>query len=70
MQIKGGDPTPLFCAGETSSGELCPHVGHMSVQDRHSPVGPCPQEGHKNNPRGGTPLLQGQAKGAGAVQPA
>ena len=28
-----------------------------------------PEEGHKNDPRDGTPLLQGQADRAGAVQP-
>jgi len=28
-----------------------------------------PEEGHKTGPRGGTPLLWGQAERAGAVQP-
>ncbi len=28
-----------------------------SVQERHGPVGSCPEEGHKNDPRDGTPLL-------------
>jgi len=28
-----------------------------------------PEEGHKNDPRDGTPLLLGQAERAGAVQP-
>ena len=28
-----------------------------------------PEEGHKSDPRDGTPLLQGQAERAGAVQP-
>jgi len=41
---------------------LCPDA-ESSVQERHRPVGSCP-EGHKNDPRGGTPLLQGQAEGA------
>ena len=36
---------------------------------RCRPVGVCPGEGHKNDLRDGTPLLQGQAKRAGAVQP-
>ena len=39
-----------------------------SVQERHRPVGAHPEEGHKNDPRDGTPLLQGQAERAGAVQ--
>ena len=28
-----------------------------------------PEEGHEDDPRDGVPLLQGQAKGVGAVQP-
>ena len=39
-----------------------------SVQERHGPVGVCPEEGHKNDPRDGAPLLQGQAERAGAIQ--
>ena len=39
------------------------------VQERHRPVGAYPEEGHENDPRGETPLLQGQAERAGAVQP-
>ena len=33
-----------------------------SVQERHGAVGVCPEEGHKNDPRGGTPLLWGCAE--------
>ncbi len=40
-----------------------------SVQERHGPVGVHPGEGHKNEPRSGTPPLQGQDERAGAVQP-
>ena len=40
-----------------------------SVQERHGPVGAHPEEGHKHDPRDGTPLLRGQAVRAGAVQP-
>jgi len=29
----------------------------FSVQERHGPVGECPEEGHKYDPRGGTPSL-------------
>ena len=36
---------------------------------KHRPVEVHPEGGHKNNPRDGTPLLQGQAGRAGAVQP-
>ena len=40
-----------------------------SAQERRGPVGAYPEEGHKNNPRDGTPPLQGQGVRAGAVQP-
>lgn len=40
-----------------------------SVQERHGPAGAHPEDGHKNDPRGGKPLLQGQTERAGAVQP-
>ena len=33
-----------------------------SVKERHRPIGAHPEEGHKNDPRDGTPLLQGQAE--------
>ena len=38
-----------------------------SVEEIHGSVGSLPEEGHKNDPSDGTPLLQGQAKTAGAV---
>ena len=43
--------------------------GVLSTQERHGSVGACLEEDHKNDPRDGTPLLQGQAERAGAVQP-
>ena len=39
-----------------------------SVKDVHGPVGVNPEQGHRNDPMDGTPLLQGQAERAGAVQ--
>ena len=39
-----------------------------SIQERHGPVGLHPEEGHRNAPMDGTPLLQGQAERAGSVQ--
>ena len=54
--VKGGDPAPLLCAGEASSGVLCPDV-ESSVQERHGLVGAHPEEGHRNDARDGTPLL-------------
>ena len=64
QQGEGGDPAPLLCAGESSLGVLCPNV-ESSVQERHGPVGACTEKGHKNDPRAGTPLLQGQESWAG-----
>ena len=62
QQIKRGDPASPLHADEISAEVLYPDA-ESSVQERHRPVGSCP-EGHKNDPRGGTPLLQGQAEGA------
>ena len=67
-QVEGGDPASLFCASETSPGVLHPDV-EISVQKGHAPVGVCPKEGHKNDPRDGTPPLCVQAERAGALQP-
>ena len=58
---------PLLCTGEISL-VLCPDV-ESSVQKRHGPVGVHPKEGHRNDPRDGTPLLQEQAERDGTVQP-
>ena len=48
-----------------------PHLEHCvqnvesSVQDRHRRVGARPEEGHKNDPRDGTPLLQDRLRELG-----
>ena len=65
---KGGDPSPLLCAGETSCGVLHPDV-ESSAQERHGPVGVHPEEGHRNDARHETYSLLGHAGRAGAVQP-
>jgi len=39
------------------------------AQERYGPVGVHPEESHKNDPSDGTPLLEGQAERAGALQP-
>ena len=57
-QVKGGDPASLFCTGEDSPGVSHPDM-ESSVQERHGPVGACPEKGHKNDPRDGEPPLQG-----------
>jgi len=56
QQGEGGDPALLICTGEASPGVLHPDVV-SSVQEIHGPVGVCPEEGHKNDARDGTPIL-------------
>ena len=70
QRVEGGDPAPLFCAGEASPGVMHPDL-EFSVQERHGAVGAHPEEGdpNKNDPRDGTPSLQRQAERSGAVQP-
>jgi len=68
QQVKGGDPTPLLCAGEASSGVLRPDV-ESAVQKRHRPVGVHTEKGHRNDPWNGTPLVQEQTERAGAIHP-
>ena len=50
-------------------GVLCPALVEPSAQERHGPVGVGPQEGHRNDPRDGEPLLCGKAERVGTVQP-
>jgi len=46
----------ILSTSKTSPGALHPDV-EFSVQESHGPVGAHPEEGHKNDPRGGTPPL-------------
>ena len=46
QQLEEGDPTPLLCAGEASSGVVCPDV-EFSVLEKHGAVGVCPEKGPK-----------------------
>jgi len=61
---QGGGPAPLLCA-------VRPHLEHCvqnvesSVQERHRPVGVHPEQGHRNDPRDGTPLLQDRLRELG-----
>lgn len=48
---EGMCPSALHC--ETSPGALRPDV-ECSVQERHGPVGVCPEGGHRNDLRDGT----------------
>ena len=41
-QVEGGDPAPLLCAGETSTGLLCPDV-KSSVQEYSTDLLECIQ---------------------------
>ena len=58
----------VLCSGKTPPGVLHPAL-EPSAQERHGSVGVEPEEGHKNDPRGGAPLLWGQAQRVGVVQP-
>jgi len=60
QQGKGGDPAPVLCTGETSLGVSCQEM-ESSVQERHGIVGMHLENKYKNDPRAGTPPLQGQA---------
>jgi len=53
QQGEGGDSAPQLHSGETSPGVLSP-TPETSAQERH---GACPEEGHKNDLRAGTPHL-------------
>jgi len=68
QQIKGGDSAPLLCSGETPPGVLRPDL-EPPAQEERGPVGAGPEEGHKNDPRAGTPILRGKGEIVGAVQP-
>jgi len=68
QQDEGEDSAPLLCSGETPPGVLRPAL-EPSAQEGHGCVGAGPEEGHKDGPRAGTPLLGGQAERVGAVQP-
>ena len=64
---KHKDEAPLLCTGETPPGVLPPGA-KFSLQERHGPVGVHSEEGHKDDPRDGTPSLREQTERAGAVQ--
>jgi len=58
----------LLCSGKTPPGVL--RLGlEPTAQEGHGPVGAGPDEGHKNDPQSGEPLLGGQAERVGLVQP-
>jgi len=56
QQGERGDPAPLLHKGEASPGVLCPDAQSL-VKERCGPARAYPEEGHKNDPRGGTPSL-------------
>ena len=41
----------------------------ISVQKRQGTAGECPEEGHKNETRDGTPLLHGHTERVGTAHP-
>jgi len=54
--VEGGDSAALVCTGKTSPGVLCPSL-EPPAQEGHGAVGAGPDEGHKDDPRAGAPLL-------------
>jgi len=56
QQGEGGDSAPLLCSGENAPGVLHPALEPLA-QETQGPVAAGPEEGHKNDPRAGTPLL-------------
>ena len=62
--FEGGDSATLLCFGKTSPGVLCPAL-EPSAQEGHGTVGAGSEEGYKDDPRAGAPLLQGKTKSWG-----
>jgi len=56
QQVEGGGSAPLLHSGETPPGVLHPAL-EPPAQEGHGPVGASPEEGNKNDQRGGAPLL-------------
>jgi len=56
QRFEGSDSAPLLCSGETPPGVLCPAL-EPPAQEGHGAVGAGAEEGHKDDPRPGAPLL-------------
>jgi len=68
QQFEEEDSAPLLCSGETPPGVLCPAL-KTPAQEARGAVGLGAEEGHKDDPRAGAPLLGGKAETVGALQP-
>ena len=68
QQVNRGDSVLLLCSGEIPPGVLHPAL-EPPAQEGHGAVGVCLEEGHKDDPRAGVPLLRGKTERVEVVQP-
>lgn len=66
QQVEGGDPLPLLCPGETTSGVLSPVLDSLA-QERPETTGEGLVKGYKDDEGTGAFILQARAKRVGPV---
>jgi len=68
VACRSRDGSLSLFSGESPRGVLRPAVEPLA-QERHEPVGAGTEEGDKNDPRAGAPLIWGRAERVGVAQP-